>query len=152
MENYTQKLITRRKRSVLFVSVAFLLSIVHLYIFYLNIEADTGTYNDGFLLGFQFGLIMVALVKGILDERKLRRTLKDEKAIRLMYNEEHDERMQMLRAKSGAPMIQNMGMITILVAIVIGYFNFTVFYTLVSLVAIQMIISLVVYTYHSKKV
>lgn len=151
MEDYKKKLKARRVRSCVLVLVAVCLVTAHILYLLDFAKDDTGGFNDGFLIGFQFGLIIAIGVLAIIEVFKLSRTLKDEHKIKLMYNEEHDERMASIRAKCGHPLIQSLCMVIVIVAIVVGYFNFTIFYTLVVIVIFELFVSLGLKLYYTKK-
>jgi hypothetical protein len=57
--------------------------------------------------------------------------LKDEKQLALAFNRENDERLRAIRAKSGLPMAIYTSLGMLIAAIIIGYWSFTAFATLV---------------------
>ncbi|MGX8850817.1 hypothetical protein [Amedibacillus sp. YH-ame10] len=151
MEDYKRKLERRRWVACLMLCIATVLVVVEVMMF-IKIDKDPNAhFNEGFILGFQSGLILVMFVKSIVDIFSLTRTLKDERKIRLLYNKEHDERMQMINAKCGYPLIQSIAMFLIFMAIIAGYFNIIVFYTLVAVVMLLLIVSALFRVYYSKK-
>lgn len=114
------------------------------------VDHSTATLSDGFVAGFQFGLIVSIFGLAIFDIVKLSLAIKDETKLKILYNKEHDERMKTIRSKAGMPLIAITSMLMIIAAIVAGYFNIVVFYTLVIAVAAQLSVSAVVKLYCMK--
>lgn len=104
-------------------------------------QADDGTMAEGFLAGFQFGLIMSIGALALVDLVKLRRAVNDETRLRMLYNKEHDERLKAIRSKAGQPLLTVTSVLMVIAAIIAGYFNFTVFFTLVVAVLAQLAVS-----------
>ncbi len=113
-------------------------------------DTSTATMSDGFVAGFQFGLIVAIFGLAIIDIIKLNLALRDETKLKVLYNKEHDERLKAIRNKAGAPMIVITSVLMILAAIVAGYFNIVVFYTLVIAVMGQLSISAIVKLFYLK--
>jgi hypothetical protein len=113
-------------------------------------DHSTATHSDGFVAGFQFGLIVSIFGLAIFDIIKLSRAINDETKLRVLYNKEHDERLIAIRNKAGAPMIIITSVLMIIAAIIAGYFNIIVFYTLVAAVAAQLSVSAMVKLYCMK--
>lgn len=114
------------------------------------VDHSTGTLSDGFVAGFQFGLIVSIFGLAIFDIVKLRLAIKDETKLKILYNKEHDERMKTIRSRAGMPLIAITSVLMVIAAIVAGYFNIVVFYTLVIAVAAQLSVSAVVKLYCMK--
>lgn len=96
------------------------------------------------VFAFQVGLTAVlALVSSILLIRN-RKAMTDEIKLKKLYNYEHDERMATIKAKAGLPMILVTSVLMLVAAIIAGYVNITVFYTLVAAAAAQVLLALVV--------
>jgi tellurite resistance protein TehA-like permease len=123
--------------------------ILGFYSIYSIITADisTATHSDGFVAGFQFGLIISIFGFSAFDIVKLILAINDETKLKILYNKEHDERMKTIRSKAGMPLIAITSMLMVIAAIVAGYFNIVVFYTLVIAVAAQLSVSAVVKLY-----
>jgi hypothetical protein len=126
--------------------------ILGFYSIYSIITADisTATHSDGFVAGFQFGLIVSIFGFSVFDIIKLSLAINDETKLKVLYNKEHDERLKAIRNKAGAPMIVVTSVLMVLAAIVAGYFNIVVFYTLVIAVAAQLSVSAIVKLYCMK--
>ena len=86
----------------------------------------------------------------LVDLVKLNRAVNDETRLRMLYNKEHDERMKAIRSKAGMPLIAVTSVLLIIAAIIAGYINITVFYTLIIAVATQLSVSAVVKLYCMK--
>ncbi|WP_303869777.1 hypothetical protein [Acetobacterium wieringae] len=144
--------ITVKRRIALSSGIALVALVLGAYSIYSIITADisTATHSDGFVAGFQFGLIVSILGLAVIDIIKLSLAMKDETKLKLLYNKEHDERMKAIRSKAGMPLIAITSMLMILAAIVAGYFNIIVFYTLIIAVAAQLSVSAVVKLYCMK--
>ncbi|SHK88954.1 hypothetical protein SAMN02745136_03590 [Anaerocolumna jejuensis DSM 15929] len=101
---------------------------------------------------FQFGfLVGIGLVAAVMMF-KLGNALKDETKLKMLYNEEHDERIGLIRQKSGMPMLVITSCIMIFVGIIAGYVNEVVFVTLVAAATIQIIFSVLIKMYYMKKI
>lgn len=143
---------TVKRRITISSGMALLALVLGAYSIYSIITADisTATHSDGFVAGFQFGLIVSILVLSVIDIIKLSLTIKDETKLKLLYNKEHDERMKSIRSKAGMPLIAVTSVLLIIAAIIAGYINITVFYTLIIAVATQLSVSAVVKLYCMK--
>lgn len=143
---------TIKRRITISSGMALLALVLGAYSIYSIITADisTATHSDGFVAGFQFGLIVSILVLSVIDIIKLSLTIKDETKLKLLYNKEHDERMKAIRSKAGMPLIAVTSVLLIIAAIIAGYINITVFYTLIIAVATQLSVSAVVKLYCMK--
>ena len=82
---------------------------------------------------------------------KYRGALKDEAKLRLLYNEENDERMKLIRAKAGVPMVLILSMALVLASMFIGYWNETAFVVLIGVALFQLLVSLGVKLYYKIK-
>ncbi len=143
---------TVKRRIAISSGVALLALVLGAYSIYSIITADisTATHSDGFVAGFQFGLIISILGLSVFDIIKLSLAIKDETKLKLLYNKEHDERMKAIRSKAGMPLIAITSVLLIIAAIIAGYINITVFYTLIIAVAAQLSVSAVVKLYCMK--
>ena len=96
------------------------------------------------VFAFQVGLTAVlALVSSLLLIRN-KKAMTDEIKLKKLYHYEHDERMAAIKAKAGLPMILVTSVLMLVAAIIAGYVNITVFYTLVAAAAAQVLLALVV--------
>lgn len=140
---------TVKRRIAISSGMALVALVLGFYSIYSIIISDTSTatHSDGFVAGFQFGLIISIFGFSVFDIIKLSLAIKDETKLKLLYNKEHDERMKTIRSKAGMPLIAITSMLMIIAAIIAGYFNIVVFYTLVIAVAAQLSVCAVVKLY-----
>ena len=124
MEVYRQKIVRRRRVCRIAGSISFLCFVV---LHYLGKEANQSfSLMAGLTSGLTILICMLAL--------RYSRALKDDTTLRRLYNEDHDERKQAIRAKAGAPMIlfTSAGMVAAAVA---SWFSSTVTTTLLAAAA-----------------
>ena len=101
--------------------------------------ADVG-YAGDFLLG-----VLTALACGFaLMMPRYRRALRDDQALRRLWNREHDERLQAIRARAGVPLVQYTSVAMIGAALLINPWNMTVAVTLLAVATTQLVVSTVV--------
>ncbi|MGI6545633.1 MAG: hypothetical protein ACOX2M_04225 [Fastidiosipilaceae bacterium] len=108
-----------------------------------NVFFASERIKESFIFGFQFG---AAISLGIISIAFLilyRRVLTDDKKLKLQYNKENDERLKTIRAKAGVPMVLITSIFMIIAGIIAGYFNLTIFITLVVAAVSQMLIAAV---------
>lgn len=143
---------TVKRRIAISSGMALVTMVLGAYSIYSIIISDvsTATHSDGFVAGFQFGLIVSIFGFSVFDIIKLSLAINDETKLKVLYNKEHDERLKAIRNKAGAPMIVVTSVLMVLAAIVAGYFNIVVFYTLVIAVAAQLSVSAMVKLYCMK--
>ncbi|SJZ83238.1 hypothetical protein [Anaerorhabdus furcosa] len=144
MEEY-KKILNRRRLAlvtfVLFSSIVLLFNQLYL----------EETITNPTVHGFQFGLLVGLEGIAIFMVIKITRTLMDERKIQLMYNAEHDERKVYIKAKAGQPMVLILSSILLFAAIIAGYYNTTVFFTLVGVVYFQLTVTVVIKMIYLKK-
>lgn len=143
---------TVKRRIVISFGMALVTVLLGAYSIYSIMISDisTATHSDGFVAGFQFGLIVSIFGFSVFNIIKLSLAINDETKLKVLYNKEHDERLKAIRNKAGAPMIVVTSVLMVLAAIVAGYFNIVVFYTLVIAVAAQLSVSAMVKLYCMK--
>lgn len=139
MEEFKTKVKKRRITDACLMLMAVVLGIF--CILSMGSQADDGTMAEGFVAGFQFGLVISIGVLSLVDFIKLSRAIKDETKLRVLYNKEHDERMKTIRSKAGQPLLTITSVLMVIAAIIAGYFNFIVFFTLVAAVLGQLAVS-----------
>jgi len=116
------------------------------------VKPDTGDdFTNGMLSeiqsGFLFGIVIVFTTMII----RYQIILKDEKKLKIQYNSENDERKKFIRQKAGIPIILFSSLVIFFAGIVAGYFNKTVFYTLIICAVFQLNLSTFVKLYYLKK-
>lgn len=100
---------------------------------YVRPTITAGAYADslsGFANGFQMGASDAIFLLAVIQIMKYRKILKSEEAIRNEYIKEHDERNAAIWAKSGGTVLYQCAVLIIGAAVVAGYFDKTVFVTL----------------------
>ena len=81
---------------------------------------------------------------GFLVIMRWGRALKDDTRLRRMYNEEHDERLQAIRARAGLPMGLYLSLGMLVAGCVAGFFSGTVMLTLVLAAGAQLLVCVAV--------
>ena len=145
MEQYRKKL---RTRIVLFSFVLLLLVCVLLY----NQFGASSAMKDNLSFSFQCGFSAAGSLVLAFMLMKYRRALSDEQRLKVLYNQENDERMKTIRAKAGVPMVMILSLLLVLAGMVIGYFNETVFFVLICVAIFQLFASAAVKLYYMKKI
>lgn len=99
------------------------------------------------LMGFMAGGLLV----GIISMSRFYKALKDDTALRRLYNQEHDERMQAIRAKAGVPVTIFMGMGLMAAGLVATFFDMTVALTLVAAGLAELLVTLALKAWYSRR-
>jgi Na+/H+ antiporter NhaD/arsenite permease-like protein len=81
----------------------------------------------------------------------LGKAIRDEKALKELYNKEHDERLREIRAKAGMPILLITSVLMLIAALIAGPLSVPIFYTLLIASSAQLLISLGVKMYYLKK-
>lgn len=144
MEQFRKKIKTR----MLLISIVLL---VFVAILLYNQFGASDALKNSLAFSFQCGLSASGSLVLVFWLVKNRRALSDEAKLRLLYNQENDERMSAIRAKSGIPMVLILSMTLVLGGMIIGYFNETVFVVLIGVALFQLLVSLGVKLYYMKK-
>ena len=144
MELFQKKLKTR---IVLLCAVLLLFVAILLY----NQFGANDALKDRLAFSFQCGFSAAGSIVLVFWLMKYRGALKDEAKLRLLYNEEKDERMSAIRAKAGIPMVLILSLALVLAGMIIGYFNETVFVVLIGAALFQLLVSLSVKLYYKAK-
>lgn len=97
-----------------------------------------------------FGFLAGGLLVGLLGMAKFQRALKDDVALRRLYNQEHDERMQAIRAKAGVPVTLFMGAGLIAAGLVATFFSMTVALTLIAAGLAELVATLALKAWYSR--
>lgn len=92
---------------------------------------DSRPHFGDYLAGFETGLMSCMSVIFIMLAIKFGRLLKKPDALRQQYIKEHDERTQLIWAKSGGTLMYVCAIALILAGIVSGYFSAAAFHSLV---------------------
>ena len=97
----------------------------------------------GFATGLSIGIELVC----VFQLGKLWKMLKDEEVLKEVYIREHDEREALIQMKSGLHVVPILSFIILICAILVGFFNDTIFYTLVVVGIGQILIALALKIY-----
>ena len=144
MEQFRKKIKTR----MLLISIVLL---VFVAILLYNQFSASDALKDSLAFSFQCGLSASGSLVLVFWLVKNRRALSDEAKLRLLYNQENDERMSAIRANAGIPMVLILSMTLVLGGMIIGYFNETVFVVLIGVALFQLLVSLGVKLYYMRK-
>lgn len=104
----------------------------------------TGEAKTSMVFGFQCGATLALGMLALLLIIRYKKALGSEEKLQLLFNQENDERMKTIRSKAGMPMLLIISSIMILIAVIIGYFNVVVFYTLIVVAFCQLIAACIV--------
>lgn len=103
------------------------------------------------LFGFQTGMLTTLGICGIAGVIRYAAILRDEKKLRREYNRENDERIRAIQAKAGLPFSLIAAIAMIVAGIGAGYFNFTVFCTLIIAATVQLLAICLIKLIYAKK-
>ena len=98
------------------------------------------TIQNSMVFGFQAGFATGVAIVGLMLLIHYQKVLRTDKLLQMEYNEEHDERMQYIRAKAGMPMLLVTSCVMVIAGIIAGYFNVTVFMTLTAAAMCQLLV------------
>ena len=104
-----------------------------------------------FMTSFQMGFLVGIACVAALHLFKMHKALKDEKVLKALYNEEFDERLRLIRYKSGMPFIAITSCVLIFSGVIAGYMNTMIFYTLISAGFFQLVASVGTKLYYMRK-
>ena len=148
MDKFRRSIKTRMYTGVVIVLICVALIILDQAGFFDNSKFFRKYENiSAFQLGFLVGISFVALFYMF----RLRKIVKNPTELQKLYNKENDERLALIRQKSGMPIIMITSGIMILAAVVAGYINETVFFTLIAAAMAQIVISMAVKAYYMRK-
>lgn len=145
LQNYRKEIARRISLLVVFCITA-LLAIVLGAVFLKDISPSKADTTD-YVLGFFTGIELVCLFyMGCLI-----RAYRDEKYLKEMYTKETDEREILIRMKSGKDIVPILSFVIAVIACVMSYINFEVFIALTAVAIAQIIITVILKIYWSKK-
>lgn len=147
MENYKM---TMKRRMYLLTALLLFISMLGAYGVFMTSDSGGLDLSKGIVSGFQSGLIFGMGIMVLIDLIKLRSVVKDDKKLIIQFNRENDERMKMIRQKAGMPMLQITSVILLMAAVIAGYFNITVFYSLTAAAIVQLSLGTIVKVYYMK--
>lgn len=145
LQNYRKEIARRISLLVVFCVTA-LLAIVLGAVFLKDISPSKADTTD-YVLGFFTGIELVCLFyMGCLI-----RAYRDEKYLNEMYTKETDEREILIRMKSGKDIVPILSFVIAVIACVMSYVNYEVFIALTAVAIAQIIITVILKIYWSKK-
>ncbi|PMC59750.1 hypothetical protein CJ208_06835 [Finegoldia magna] len=145
LQNYRKEIARRISLLVVFCVTA-LLAIVLGAVFLKDISPSKADTTD-YVLGFFTGIELVCLFyMGCLI-----RAYRDEKYLKEMYTKETDEREILIRMKSGKNIVPILSFVIAVIACVMSYVNYEVFIALTAVAIAQIIITVILKIYWSKK-
>ena len=112
---------------------------------------DQTKLNDS-ALGFINGLTLGIEIICVFWVFKIRKALKDDKMLRRLYIDEHDERKNFIKLKSGSNLMGKIALGIFVISILASYFNMVVFYTLAITGIFLVLVSLLLKLYWRKMV
>lgn len=145
LQNYRKEIARRISLLVVFCVIA-LLAIVLGAAFLKDISLGTTDRTD-YVLGFFTGIELVC----VFYMGCLIRAYRDEKYLKEMYTKETDEREILIRMKSGKNIVPILSLVIAVIACVMSYVNYEVFIALTAVAIGQIIITLILKIYWSKK-
>ncbi|WP_311433165.1 hypothetical protein [Finegoldia magna] len=145
LQNYRKEIARRISLLVVFCVIA-LLAIVLGAAFLKDISPKTTDRTD-YVLGFFTGIELVC----VFYMGCLIRAYRDEKYLKEMYTKETDEREILIRMKSGKNIVPILSFVIAVIACVMSYVNYEVFIALTAVAIAQIIITLILKIYWSKK-
>ena len=140
MTDFTQTLKKRIFWMRAFTGTVFAIIILGLLNEFMGNVVSLPTPQFTYLKSFQTGFLISIEAIILILYRRYRNALRNQDKLELLYNIEHDERKIMIRHKAGVPVMLITSAIILLAAIVAGYFNETVFYTLLAVALFQCIV------------
>lgn len=145
LQNYRKEIARRISLLVVFCITA-LLAIVLGAVFLKDISPSASDTTD-YVLGFFTGIELVC----IFYMGCLIRAYRDEKYLKEMYTKETDEREILIRMKSGKDIVPILSFVIAVIACVMSYVNYEVFIALTAVAIAQIIITVILKIYWSKK-
>lgn len=145
LQNYRKEIARRISLLVVFCVTA-LLAIVLGAVFLKDISPSNADTTD-YVLGFFTGIELVC----IFYMGCLIRAYRDEKYLKEMYTKETDEREILIRMKSGKDIVPILSFVIAVIACVMSYVNYEVFIALTAVAIAQIIITVILKIYWSKK-
>ena len=146
LENYHEVLKKRERLYKSYISFALIFLVIGNFLL-----KDQTRLNDS-ALGFINGLTLGIEIICVFCVFKIRKALKDDKMLRELYIDEHDERKNFIKLKSGSNLIGKIALGIFVASILASYFNIVVFYTLVITGIFLVLVSLLLKLYWRKMV
>lgn len=146
LENYHEVLKKRERLYKSYISLALIFLGIGNFLL-----KDQARINDS-ALGFINGLTLGIEIICVFWVFRIRKALKDDKILRKLYIDEHDERKNFIKLKAGYNLIGKIALGIFVISILASYFNMVIFYTLVITGIFLIILSLLLKLYWIKKI
>ncbi|ACV28766.1 Uncharacterised protein [Anaerococcus prevotii] len=146
LENYNEVLNKRERLYKSYISLALIFWGIGNFLL-----KDQARINDS-ALGFINGLTLGIEIICVFWVFRIRKALKDDKILRKLYIDEHDERKNFIKLKAGYNLIGKIALGIFVISILASYFNMVIFYTLVITGIFLIILSLLLKLYWIKKI
>ncbi|MDK8276056.1 MAG: hypothetical protein QP763_03165 [Peptoniphilus duerdenii] len=146
LENYKKEIGFRISFLVLLCIVALLAVIIGN--FYLKNKFPLKEDVTDYVIGFFIGLELVS----VFYMSMLARAYRNRDILEKMYTKETDERVILIKMKSGANIIPIFSMVIVIVSLIVAYVSYEAFLALMIVAFVQMIFSKILKIYWSKKI
>ncbi len=147
MEKYRQEIQKQIRGGAIIIALTIaLFSTLHVFLYPKLTNPATLkliSYLEGLIMGVVFVMIIQIFIR--------RKALKDETSLRKLYNEEHDERTQLIRQKAGEPLMAITGAIIMTAGAVSAYFHPIVSYSLMGAGLFVILIGILVKIWVARK-
>lgn len=141
METFRQKLKTR------VIWLAAVILVMLLVYRMLPIPADVPDYMKAFTLGALSGLLLFLMIRLIIAAVSLR----SDEAVKSRYIKENDERKHIIQQKTGSLGFQISGVGLGFAAVIAGFFDQTVFFTLITALLFLVLVKASLRLYFARK-
>jgi len=111
----------------------------------------TNAHYYDFISGVALGMTVAIMVIALVKIRKYNGCLKDERKLTMLFNEEHDERKQYIQNQSGGMILVICALIVFAMSLIAGFFNITVFITLLAVAYFLLFVKLCLKLYYKNK-
>ena len=146
-----KKIVRRRLVLSIFSAIITLTFSVYIFSFYgSGPENDARSIGEGFLAGLPCGICVGLFAVCVFIAFRCLAMLRDEKKMRLGYNRENDERMNLIRTKAGYPFSIVAGVAMIIAGLLLARVNLTISITAIVCACGQLVVSAVLKTVYSK--
>lgn len=140
-----------RKKLKIRISWLSVLSLTTALVGIYNVFLAPETLKNITVFEFQGGALIAICILSSLNIIKYISILKDDNKMKLKRNKETDERFKTIKSKAGIPIVPVLSVLMIMSGIIAGYFNITVFYTLIIVAMCQILISGVIKIIYMKR-
>lgn len=149
MEKYKRTLQRRILLMALTMIVAAVILSLQVFGFFgAELESD---FSNGVVTGLQSGLLTGLILVFTFFIIRYQRATQDIVKLKLLQNKENDERTKAIKQKSGGNIVIFYSVVFILAGIIAGYYNTTVFYTLIVCAVFQLNVSAFLKIYFLKR-